>query len=180
MKFSKSLAITLVLPSLCSYSSGCATTTMTQAEIKFLETRELDLPYDEAYTAATNGLFSLGFTISHSDKESGILTGNRHDPRTGAKLTNALFFGVIGLAATSERNEAVSFMLNALSPEITLLRMKVVVDGKSVVDRELMTNIWQRIEREGMLETRPHEEPNTDTKHRTRKLGDEEQKENSP
>jgi hypothetical protein len=33
---------------------------MTQTEIKMLETRELDLPYDDAYQAALNGLFSLG------------------------------------------------------------------------------------------------------------------------
>jgi len=50
---------------------GCAT--LSQSEIKFLETRELGLGYDEAYRAAANGLFSLGYAISHSDKASGIL-----------------------------------------------------------------------------------------------------------
>jgi len=133
--------------------SGCSQ--MTQAEIKALETRELDLPYDEAYRAASNGLFSLGFTIDHSDKESGIITGTRHDPRTGLKITNAILFGVIGLAATSSQNEAVSFMVTSLEASLTQLRMKVVVNGKAVLDRKLMTKIWQQIEREAMLDAKP-------------------------
>ncbi len=128
---------------------------MTQAEIKALETREMDLPYSDAYRAAANGLFSLGFTIGHSDKESGIVTGQRHDPQTGLKVANAIFFGIIGLAATGERNEAVSFMVSALEPNVTQLRMKVVINGKPIADRKLMTEIWQRIEREAMLESQP-------------------------
>jgi len=128
---------------------------LTQAEIKMLETRELDLPYDEAYHAAANALFSLGFTVSHSDKSSGILSGARYDPNTGGKVAAALLFGVLGLAATEGRNEAVTFMLHSLEPNLTQLRMKVVVNGKPVVDRKLMTKIWQQIEREAMLESRP-------------------------
>ena len=128
---------------------------MTQSEIKALETREMDCAYDDAYRAAANGLFSLGFTVSHSDKESGILTGTRTDPNTGAKIAAALAFGVIGLAATKDRNEAVTFMLNKLDPELTQLRMKVIINGSPVVDRTFMTRIWQQIEREAMLEFRP-------------------------
>ena len=141
------------LASVHVWSSGCAQPT--QAEIKMLETREMDCSYDEAYKAAANGLFSLGFTIAHSDKESGILTGTRHDPNTGGKVAAALMFGVLGLAATKERDEAVTFMLTEFEPELTQLRMKVIVNGKPVFDRKLITAIWQRIEREAMLESRP-------------------------
>jgi len=139
------LAVSLVV--------GCKT--MTQSEIKFLETRELDLPYDNAYKAAANGLFSLGFAIDHSDKESGILSARQHDPRTGLKVSNAIFFGVIGLAATESVDHAITFMLTSVNPTLTELRMKVVRNGKAVVDRKLMTKIWQTIEREAMLATRP-------------------------
>jgi hypothetical protein len=132
---------------------GCAT--LTQAEIKALETRELDLPYDEAYQAAMNGLFSLGFTIDHSDKESGVVTGKRTDPQVGAKLGAAVVLGVVGVLAVGDRSEAVTFKLAALEPRVTQLRMKVVVNGKAVVDRQFMTKIWQQIEREAMLESRP-------------------------
>jgi hypothetical protein len=133
--------------------TGCVQ--LTQTEIKALETREMDLSYDDAYKAAANGLFSLGFTIEHSDKQSGILTGHRKDPNTGAKIGAAIFFGVIGLLATGDRDWAVTFMVEALEPKLTQLRMKVVINGKSVVDREFMTKIWQQLEREAMLESRP-------------------------
>ena len=144
--------LTFCIVTLCS-ASGCAQ--LTQAEIKALETREMDCSYDHAYQAAANGLFSLGFTISHSDKNSGILTGTRLDPNTGAKVAAAVFFGVIGLLATQDRNEAVTFMLSPLEPNVTQLRMQVVVNGKASVDHKLMTAIWQQIEREAMLESRP-------------------------
>lgn len=134
-------------------SSGC--TTLSQAEIKALETRELDLPYDEAYQAAMNGLFSLGFTIEHSDKPSGVVTGKRSDPQTGAKIAAAVAFGVLGLLAVGDRNEAVTFKLAELEPRVTQLRMKLIVNGKAVVDRTVMTKVWQQIERESMLESRP-------------------------
>jgi len=140
-------------------ATGAGCTQLTQAEIKALETRELDLPFNEAYQAAANGLFSLGFTIAHSDKESGIVSGTRHDPCTGAKITNTIFFGALGLAATSDRNEAVSFMLSRIEDTVTQLRMKVVVNGKPVVDRKLMTQIWQQIEREAMLDAGPPQPP---------------------
>lgn len=143
----------LVLVLAIVFAAGCST--LTQAEIKFLETREMDYPYDEAYKAAANALFALGFTIGHSDKDSGILTGHRHDPRTGAKVTNAILFGVIGLAATQSADHAISFMLTQISDSVTQLRIKVIKNGKPIVDRKLMTELWQLIEREAMLETRP-------------------------
>jgi len=134
--------------------SGCNQAAR-QAELKMLETRELDLSYDEAYKAATNGLFALGYTIDHSDKESGILTGKKHDPNTGGKIAGAMLLGVVGLLAAGENDEAVTFMLSCLDPETTQLRMKVVVNGKPVTDRTVMTRIWQQIEREAMLDSGP-------------------------
>jgi hypothetical protein len=35
------------------------------------------VPYELAYRAATQAFFSIGFSITHSDKASGILTGSR-------------------------------------------------------------------------------------------------------
>jgi hypothetical protein len=39
--------------------------------------RTLDVSYDIAYRSATQALLSVGYSISHSDKASGILTGSR-------------------------------------------------------------------------------------------------------
>jgi hypothetical protein len=42
-----------------------------------IEVRSLDTNYDIAYRSAMQALLSLGYSISHSDKTSGILTGSR-------------------------------------------------------------------------------------------------------
>lgn len=49
----------------------------TQLGARQLEVRALDVPYETAYRAVTQAMFSLGYSISHSDKASGILTGTR-------------------------------------------------------------------------------------------------------
>lgn len=131
-------------------SAGCQTT-LTQAEIKFLETRELDLSYEEAYQAAANGLFSLGYAITHSDKESGILSAQNSRGEAKWSIT---FLLIIPLPSVGEgtEEETVSLLLTPKSERLTQLRMKLVRDGEPVVDREVMTAIWQRIERAALLE----------------------------
>ncbi len=49
----------------------------TQLGARQIEVRTLDVPYEIAYRAATQALFSLGYSIDQSDKVSGILTGSR-------------------------------------------------------------------------------------------------------
>jgi|GEM_PF-5452994 len=49
----------------------------TQLGTRQLEVRILDVPFDTAYRAATQAFFSIGYSITHSDKASGILTGTR-------------------------------------------------------------------------------------------------------
>ncbi len=147
----KSMRFLYVLMMTFAVSFGCAQQ-MTQSEIRSLESRELDLTYDKAYSATINGLFALGFTVDHSDKASGVVTGKRHDSQNAKRLVNTVLFGVVGAVATKERDEAVTFMVSPNGSAKTLLRMKVVVDGKAIVDRTLMTRIWQQIEKEGMLD----------------------------
>jgi len=158
-----SVASTGALLLLVGLMPGCAS--MSQSEIKFLETRELDLGYDEAYRAAANGLFSLGYAINHSDKASGILSARLV---THVAKSSVTFLLVLPMATISEGRdeEAVTFMLTPINPHRTQLRMKVVFNGKPIVDRKKMTRIWQRIEREAMLETKPARA--TRTKARTR------------
>ncbi len=49
----------------------------TQLGSRQIEVRTLDVNYDTAYRSATQALLSIGYSISHSDKTSGILTGTR-------------------------------------------------------------------------------------------------------
>ncbi|MFH1748208.1 MAG: hypothetical protein ABIG44_14330 [Planctomycetota bacterium] len=150
--YAHAMIFPMMLCTVLAAASGCSQ--MTQAEIKALETRELDLPYDEAYKAAANGLFSLGFTISHSDKESGVISGKRNK-KVGSLSVTFLLFLPLPTVGQGSHEEGVTFMLTELDPMLTQLRMKVVINGKPVADRKFMTNIWQQIEREAMLESRP-------------------------
>jgi hypothetical protein len=76
---------TILLPAACvligfSSASAMAQTTSedpSQLGSRQIEVRNLDVNYDVAYRSATQALLSLGYSISHSDKSSGILTGSR-------------------------------------------------------------------------------------------------------
>jgi len=126
-------------------SPGCAT--LSQADIKARETRELDLPFDEAYSAALNAMFSMGLSIQHTDKASGVITGQSGDHVQRASV------GAIWRPLYPVKK--VTLMLSALEPRVTQLRMKMLINEEPQHDRTLMTKIWQQIEREAMLESRP-------------------------
>lgn len=145
------------LESLVLLCSGCSQ--MTQSEMKFLESRDLDAPYAEVYDAALNAMFSMGLVISYTDKESGIITGQSgdHAQRASVALIWRPLYPV----------KKVSLMIKSEEPQVTRVRMKVLVNEKQQLDYKLMTEIWQRIEREAMLESGPSDHsPPTQTAHR--------------
>lgn len=49
----------------------------TQLATHQIEVRRLEVPYDVAWGAAAQAMFSLGYSIDFTDKTSGILTGSR-------------------------------------------------------------------------------------------------------
>jgi len=146
--------ISIVFLGLLTLSSGCSQQ-LTQTEIKYLETRELDGPYDEIYDASLNAMFSLGLSIVHTDKQSGIVTGQSGD-HVQRVSTHPLFRPLYPV-------KKVTLMVKDKAPNLTQIRMKVLVNEQQQLDRKLMTKIWQRIEREAMLEAKPPE-PTPSTK----------------
>jgi hypothetical protein len=75
----KWLVLTMLLLGLSSVTgfSQTAGDDPTQLGSRQLEVRSLEASYDTAYRSATQALLSLGYSITHSDKTSGILTGSR-------------------------------------------------------------------------------------------------------
>src|SRR3989338_1073701 len=72
------LALAGVVALIFSSAHGQTTTDdPTQLGARQIEVRTLDVSYDIAYRSATQALLSVGYSISHSDKASGILTGSR-------------------------------------------------------------------------------------------------------
>lgn len=133
-------ALTVGMVAGCSHS-------LTQAEIKFLETREINRPYPQVYDAALNAIFSLGMTIQHSDKSSGVISGQVGDYAHRATLS--------GRQRRKHPVTKVTLLVVPRGPRATQLRMKVLINEEPQMDRKLMTAIWQRIEREAMLDDRP-------------------------
>ncbi len=136
------LLVTLLLFGAC----GCHGH-RSQSELKFLETRELHLPYGQAYDAALNAMFSMGLSITHSDKASGVITAQSgdHAMRATARRSRRSRYPV----------KKVTLMVTSRNDRLTQLRMKVLINEEQKLDRKLMTEIWQRIEREAMLDEPP-------------------------
>ncbi|MGE5301882.1 MAG: hypothetical protein ACM3TN_01055 [Alphaproteobacteria bacterium] len=70
------ISLAFVLSSVSAFSQTTSEDP-TQLGSRQLEIRALDVNYDVAYRSATQALLSLGYSITHSDKTSGILTGSR-------------------------------------------------------------------------------------------------------
>ena len=73
------LALTAVLSGVFTASAFGQTAPEDPSQLgsRQIEVRSLDVNYDTAYRSATQALLSIGYSISHSDKASGILTGTR-------------------------------------------------------------------------------------------------------
>ena len=132
------------LVALVAVGTGCFSPT--QAEMKFLETREVNRSYAETYNACLNAVFSMGMTINHTDKQSGVVSAQcgDHVQRVNAGMWKR-FYPV----------KKVTLMVTPRRRNLTQIRMKVLVNEKQKLDRKLMTAIWQRIEREAMLDAGP-------------------------
>ncbi len=131
----------------CLLLAGCASTP-NQSELKFLETRQMGIPYSPAYDAALNAVFSMGLTITHTDKGSGVISAQSGDHAQRATMS------------AKQREEhpvkKVTLMLRPRNDRTTQLRMKVLINEEQQLDRTLMTQIWQRIAREAMLDAQPN------------------------
>ena len=127
-------------------ASGC-TRSFSQAEIKFLETREIRRPYETTYDAAVNALFSMGMTILHSDKGSGVISGQSGDYAQRAELK--------GKERREYQVRKVTLLVSRRDARRTQVRVKMLINEEQQLDRRLVTEIWQRIEREAMLDSGP-------------------------
>ena len=127
--------------------TGCTRSFISQAEIKFLETREIRRPYETTYDAAVNALFSMGMTILHSDKGSGVVSGQSGDYALRAELT--------GKKRREYQVRKVTLLITRRDAQRTQVRVKMLINEEPQLDRRLVTEIWQRIEREAMLDSGP-------------------------
>ncbi len=143
----------------------------TQLATRQIEVRTLDVPYDVAYRSATQAFFSLGYSIKHSDKASGILSGtrmtgvkeakqDRQNKATLGALGMVPYIGIIaalGALAPSREPTAleVTMFLQPLGQNQTQIRIKMQKNGEPVWDQTTISRLWVATQREAMIESGP-------------------------
>jgi hypothetical protein len=158
------------------FLAGCVTTPSTQDPTQLaarqIEVRELEVPYEVAYGAATQAMFSLGYKIDHSDKASGILTGSRtvglkaakeeakKKMATGTMLAMIPYVGILApltqlTPSTEPHALQITMYLHSKSEKRTEIRFKMQVDGEPAWDPVTIDQLWVATQREAMVETGP-------------------------
>ncbi len=135
--------------------SGCASppdTNTGQLATRAIEVRYIENDFEATYKAATHSFAALGYTIEHSEKKTGILTGKRETKTTGRTAWAVVGLGPLGLAAASGPTEEITILVEKLDDENrTKLRIQMIVDGRPQIDPVTVDSIWIVIQREAML-----------------------------
>ena len=147
---------------------GCVTNSVnsqdpTQLGTRQIEVRTLEVSQNTAYNAAMQAFFSLGYSINHTDKTSGIITGSRttgtKEAKDSQKTKTVLGFvpyvGMASLLLPDKEPTAhqVTMLLQPMSPSRTQIRFKMQANGEAVWDSIAVDQLWVTTQREAMLES---------------------------
>ena len=118
-----------------------------QAQLKALETRTLDAPFDAVYAAATEALFDLGYQVAHSDKTSGVVVGQK------TKTESEWIKGPSGYFSREKRTMlSLTLLIKPMGAKTTDVRIKTAVDGASRLDKGAINEVWLYIDRQILME----------------------------
>jgi len=145
----------IILLALLQTGLGCSSAPETvpgQLATRAIETRYVECDFENTYKAATHSFAAMGYTIEHSEKKTGVLTGRKETKTTGRTAYAILALGPLGLAAASERTQEITiFVDDDGSKNRTKLRIQMIIDGKPQIDPVTVDAIWIVIQREAML-----------------------------
>jgi hypothetical protein len=139
---------------------GCQTTPNNPGQMvtRAIETRYIDSNFEIAYTSAVHTFFALGFTIHHSEKDSGIIEGDNVNPNIDAKrgqmaLGMVPYLGVFAMFAdTSAIKKEITLLLQkGPNDKRTKMRIQMVINGKAQIDPKVVDAIWIVTQREAMM-----------------------------
>jgi len=128
---------------------------MGQAAMKLFETRTVNASLEEVFTAATEALFDLGYVIKHSDKQSGILVGERQDARKDDRAAMAFWFGLAAAAAVQPIVYNLTLLVKPVDEKTATVRIKTSIDGEPAFCKEEIDKVWVYIERQVLMESPP-------------------------
>lgn len=121
-----------------------------QAQLKALETRTLDAPFDAVYAAATEALFDLGYQVTHSDKASGVVVGQK------TKTESEWVKGPAGYFSREKKTVlSLTLLIKPMGAKTTDVRIKTAVDGAARLDKSAINEVWVYIDRQTLMEAPP-------------------------
>lgn len=141
----------------CWLLSGCSLfqeKKMGQAATKNFETREVDAPFNQVYEAGIEALFDLGYTIIHSDKESGILVGEKGL----GKGKSAWIFKDKKLEKVEKEVPdllQLTLLVKSLDKKTTKVRIKTAINKERQLDKQAIDEMWVTIQRQVLMEEPP-------------------------
>lgn len=142
--------IVLAFFTLCA---GCITWAtpqpMTQAEVKALETRFVDAPLAKVYDAAIEALFDLGYTVTHSDKSSGLVVGERQKEKVWTVFEN-------GVWQTREGFDSfqITLLIQPETKKQTKVRIKTAINKEQRMNKRAIDEVWVYIERQVLMKAK--------------------------
>lgn len=142
------------------FLSGCITTgtpPMTQAAIKAFETRTVDAPFEQVYSGAAEGLFDLGYTVVHTDKNTGILVGEKRMKKPGAEWMKISDDMNKVIRSESDYYDILQLTLfiQTVDSASTKVRIKTAVNKSPQLNKEAIDEVWLYIERQVLMESGP-------------------------
>lgn len=134
----------LCLPA-CAWLEG---EQMGQAALAQLQNRTIDAPFAQVYPAALETMFDLGYTISHTDKESGVVVGEKARKRA---------WSIFDTPPEHQHKEdlydtlQVTLMVTPIGKKQTRVRIKTALNKESQLDKTAINEIWLHIERQVLM-----------------------------
>jgi hypothetical protein len=154
--------ITMIL--LCSFMeftlSGCVTTEgvgMGQAAMTAFETRTIDAPFEQVYVAATEGLFDLGYTIRHTDKNSGVLVGEKkmEKPDAGWMRFSDALGNIVRPESDYYNTFQVTLFIQPAEEQTAKVRIKTAINEQPQLNKKAIDEIWLYIDRQVLMKGGP-------------------------
>ena len=166
-------ATVLLMVSALLFSSCSSATPLNPGQLasRAIEVRPIDAPYDTTFRAAVHTVQFLNLTITHSEKDAGLIVGTTTDPGNGKKaawiitpmVTSMILLGPLGLligapigAALGTVDTSTKFDMNLylypLGEKQTRMRISMSADGKPVDDQQTIDRIWVITQREALIE----------------------------
>jgi len=148
----------LLVAALC----GCeATPPMTATQMDALQVREVEVPADRAFAAASSALFDAGYQIHVSDADAGLLTAERReDPAVAVNATLVILTAILskGGGAQDKPPDYYTICIEVLprTADHSDIRIRPFFNGQvqsadNAAARKTVQEIWTLMQRQVLM-----------------------------